>query len=173
MKKLLVTLGLVAAVVSSLSALTPVKADGLQVLPQIVQPSLQGLNLHPVLSINPQLLLVRKAELTSQVFVFWGYHPIYNPNPVAGYPAIWCYVKNSGLKDSGWFQTLIRIRRYDAWGNVQILQGYMPMSLPVGHYSLVGFRIYAPYGLKQVFSYADATNVVPEYQETNNSDSVP
>ena len=28
-------------------------------------------------------------------------------------------------------------------------------------------------GLKQVFSYADVTHVVPEYIETNNWDSIP
>ena len=36
----------------------------------------------------------------------------YFPNPHPAFPAVWCYVKNSGLKQSDWFKTLIRIYRY-------------------------------------------------------------
>ena len=44
---------------------------------------------------------------------------------------------------------------------------------PGGGYSLVYGHVYAPFGLTRVFSYADATFLVPEYVETNNWDSIP
>src|SRR5690349_15807987 len=113
MKKLIATLGLFAAVAGSFAATTPARADEApRMLPTLVQPNLGDLKLKPILPINPQLLFVKKAELTSQVFIFTQYHPVYNPNPHPSYPVIWCYVKNSGLKDSNWFKTLIRIYRY-------------------------------------------------------------
>ncbi len=74
------------------------------------------------------------------------------------------------LKDSGPFKTLIRIHRH---GSPSPLQGYAAMSLPAGGYQLIGVRVYAPYGLKRVFSYADAFTHVAEYNETNNWDSIP
>ena len=90
-----------------------------------------------------------------------------------GYRHIWCYVKNSGLANSGPFYTRIRIKRYWPFPFVQTLQVNVPMNLPVGAYSLVGFRVSAPWGLKQVTSFADAGMVVPEYNEANNFDSIP
>lgn len=191
MQKLIVTLALAAAVGSSLVAGSPARAAEMtpqalaqlvqpnalaEALPQVVPPATPaapdpgGLSLRPLPLIDPNILILRRAELTSQLFVFYGYHPIYNPHPYPGYPVIWCYVKNSGVVGSGWFKTLIRIHRR---GFSTPLQGYIPMNLPAGGYELVGFRVWAPYGLERVFSYADATYVVPEYNETNNWDSIP
>ena len=47
------------------------------------------------------------------------------------------------------------------------------MNIKAGGHQWIGFRVFTPYGLKRVFSYADATKVVPEYVETNNWDSIP
>jgi hypothetical protein len=191
MQKLIVTLSLAAVVVSSLAAGTPARAAEMspQALAQLIQPDtlaeglpqlappetpgqpdLGELSLRPRPLIDPKILFLRRAELTSQLFVFYGYHPVYNPHPIPGYPVIWCYVKNWGVVGSGWFKTLIRIHRK---GFSTPLQGYIPMNLPAGGYELVGFRIWAPYGIERVFSYADATYLVPEYNEANNWDSIP
>lgn len=169
MKKLITTLSLAAAVVGSLAAGAPARAnEAPQMLPALIQPDLSDLKLKPIQPIHPQLtILWKKAELTSQVFVFTQYHSIFNKNPHPHYPVIWCYVKNSGLKHSDWFKTLIRIHRY---GSPYALQGYATMALPAGHGAFVGVRVYAPYGLKKVFTYADATYAVDEYVESNNFD---
>jgi hypothetical protein len=168
MKKLIATLGLLAAVAGSFAATTPARADEApRMLQPLIQPDLGDLKLKPILPINPQLLFLKKAELTSQIFVFKNYHPVYNPNPHPYYPVIWCYVKNSGLKDSNWFKTLIRIYRY---GSPYVLQGTATMALPAGHGAFVGVQVYAPYGLQKVFTYADATYTTPEYNESDNFD---
>lgn len=169
MKNLITTLALTAAVVGSFAAGAPARADEApRMLPTLVQPDLGGLQLKPIVPINPQLtILWKKAELTSQIFVFKHYDPVYNQNPHPHYPVIWCYVKNSGLKNTDWFKTLIRIYRY---GAPYALQGTATMALPAGHGAFVGVQVYAPYGLKKVFTYADATYTTPEYNESNNFD---
>jgi hypothetical protein len=177
MKKLLATLTLAAAVVGSFAAGSPARADidTPQMMPSLVQPDLSDLKLRALPQLNLSLVIIKKAELTSQVAVFKNFHPIYNPNPHPAYPVVWCYVKNSGLKDSGWFRTLLRIQRY---GPLPILS--LPtievkpwMSIPVGGYRLFGVRVYAPWGIKRAFSFADIDTTVPEYNEFNNWDSVP
>jgi hypothetical protein len=169
MKKLITTLSLAAAVVGSFAAGAPAKADEApRMLPILAQPDLSDLKLKPIAPLSQQLtILWKKAELTSQIFVFQNYHPVYNQNPHPHYPVIWCYVKNSGLKDSGLFKTFLRIHRY---GTPYALQGYATMALPAGHGAFVGVQVYAPYGLKKVFTYADATYAVDEYNESNNFD---
>jgi hypothetical protein len=145
-------------------------------MPSLVQPDLSDLKLRALPQLNLPLLILRRAELTSQVAVFYGFHPIYNPNPTPGRPAIWCYVKNSGHKDSGWFQTLIRVhRRSLPWPfpSLPTIEVKPWMSIPAGGYRLVGFKVFAPYGITRVFSYADIGTTVPEYNETNNWDSIP
>src|SRR5687768_8792503 len=99
MKKMLVTLGLAAGVVSSLFATSPAQASDIpQMLPAQIQPNLGDLQLKPILPLSPQLLiLLPKAELTSRVTVV--------PSPFPGARRVWCYVKNSGLKHSGAFLT--------------------------------------------------------------------
>src|SRR5215211_7300368 len=112
MKKLLVTLSLAAVVAGSFAVGSPARAaedQTPQAMPQLAQPDLSALKLRALPQLNLSILLIRKAELTSQVAVFSGYHPHYNPHPIPGYRAVWCYVKNSGFKDSGWFRTLIRV----------------------------------------------------------------
>jgi hypothetical protein len=37
----------------------------------------------------------------------------------------------------------------------------------------VGFQVFSPFGISRVFSYADIDTIVPEYNESNNWDSVP
>jgi hypothetical protein len=170
MKKLILALGLTATVVTSLAVTAPVRADGTQILPQLVQPDLSDLHLRPAPVIDKLLFPVLRAELTSQLFVFYGYNPVFNPHPYPGYPVIWCYVKNSGYIGTGWFKTLIRIQRY---GTPYVIQAYATMNLPAGGGTWVGLRVYAPYGLKQVFSFADIGYTVPEYNESNNWDTVP
>jgi hypothetical protein len=168
MKNLITTLALAAAVVGSFAAGAPAKADEApRMLPTLVQPDLKGLVLKPIAPIQAQLTILKRAELTSQVFVFQNFHPVYNTNPHPHYPVIWCYVKNSGLKNTDWFKTLIRIYRY---GSPYALQGTATMALPAGHGAFVGVQVYAPYGLKKVFTYADATYTTPEYNESNNFD---
>lgn len=173
MKKLIVTLALAATVVSSLTATRPARAagpDAFQLQPQLVQPDLGGLQVKPVVPLSPQILLFKRAELTSQLFVLYGYHPLYNPSPNPNYPAILCLVRNTGLAGSGWFKTLIRI---DRTGIPVPIQVYVPMNIPAGGWTLVHGHVYAPFGLKRVFSFADATFLVPEYNEANNWDSIP
>jgi hypothetical protein len=168
MKKLITTLALTAAVVSSFAAGAPAKADEApRMLPTLVQPDLRGLTLKPIAPLQAHLTILKRAELTSQIFVFKNYHPVYNPNPHPHFPVIWVYVKNSGLKNTDWFKTFIRIHRY---GTPYALQGYATMALPAGHGAFAGVQVYAPYGLQKVFTYADATYTTPEYNEGNNFD---
>jgi hypothetical protein len=172
MKKLLVTLTLAAAVVSSLTTGSPARAaedQAPQAMPSLVQPDLSDLKLRTLPQLNLSVLIIRKAELTSQVAVFKGYHPIYNKTPHPLFPAVWCYVKNSGLKDSGWFRTLIRIHR----PLLPTIELKPWMSIPMGDHRLVGYRVFAPFGISRVFSYADVDHVTPEYNEFNNWDSIP
>jgi hypothetical protein len=174
MKKLFATFALAATMISAVAAGSPARAaegDAPQLLPQLVKPDLGDLKPRTLQPINPQLLLLfKKAELTSQLVVFKQFHPIYNPNPHPHFPVIWCLVRNTGLKDSGPFVTRIKIYR---WGSPYVLWGDIGMSINAGDYKLFGVRVYAPYGLQKVSSFADAGYVVPEYQEDNNWDVVP
>jgi hypothetical protein len=173
MKKLIVTLALAASVVSSFAVSTSARAaelEPLQIQPQLVQPELGELKIKPAPVLTPEILILKRAELTSQLFVIYGYNQYFNPNPNPNYPAIVCLVKNTGSANSGWFKTLIRIHRY---GYSTPISAYVWTNVPAGGYAWIYGHVYAPYGLKQVFSYADVTSVVPEYIETNNWDTIP
>ena len=166
MKKLLVAFGLCAALVSSLSlAARPASADPSQ-LPQlnmVQMPEPQNLQLRQIAPLNLNLaILPLKAELTSQVFV--------GPSPYAGFKRIYCYVKNSGFAHSGWFKTLIRIHR----PGLSTIEAIVPTpSLAPGGSVWITGVVYVPTGIQRVFSFADVTYVVPEYNEFNNWDSIP
>jgi hypothetical protein len=173
MKKILTAFALAATVISAVAAGSPARAaegDTPQFMPQLVQPDLTDLKLRTLQPIDPQIFLIKKAELTSQLAIFTQYHPIYNPNPHPYFPVIWCLVRNTGLKDSGPFFTRIKIYR---WGSPYVLWGDVGMSINAGSYKLFGVRVYAPYGLQKVSSFADAGYTVPEYHEDNNWDVVP
>ncbi len=180
LQKLTATLALAAAVISTVAVSAPARAAAPALpdatpgamAPAAIDP--QNLNLKPVFQL-PAALLFFRAELTSQLFVYTPgqYDPIGHLNVAPGYRHIWCYVKNHGLKHSGLFNTRLRIYRYWPFPFVQTIQLNVPMSLPAGAYSLRGFRVAAPWGLKQVTSFADSGLIVPEYNEANNFDSIP
>ena len=180
LQKLTATLALAAAVISTVSMSAPARATepSIPSSPGMMAPQAgidpQSLNLKPAFKI-PSAILFFRAELTSQLFEYTPgqYDPIGHLYVAPGYRHVWCYVKNHGLANSGPFYTRLRIYRYWPFPFVQTLQINVPMSLPVGAYSLVGFRVPAPWGLKQVTSFADAGLVVPEYNEANNFDSIP
>jgi hypothetical protein len=181
LQKLTATLALAAAVVSTVSLSAPARATEPAIAdpnPGVMAPqgSLdpKSLNLKPAYQL-PSALLFFRAELTSQLFVYTPgqYDPIGHLYVAPGYRHLWCYVKNHGLKHSGLFNTRIRIYRYWPFPFVQTITLNLPMSLPAGAYSLRGFRVAAPWGLKQVTSFADSGLIVPEYNEANNFDSIP
>jgi hypothetical protein len=179
MKKLFTTLALAAVVASSFAAAAPARAaeaDAVpQLIPQLIKPDLGDLKPRALPSISPSLFLIRKAELTSQLAVFSSYHPYFNPNPSPLYRNVWCLVRNTGLANSGWFQTRIRMNRRGPlpFLSLPTITVYPWMNVPVGGYNLVGYRVYAPWGFSQVTSFADIGFVVPEYNEGNNGDSIP
>jgi hypothetical protein len=169
MKRIAITLGLAAVVVSSLFAGAPAQASDIpQMIPTQIQPNLPDLKLKPIEPLSPQyLILLPRAELTSRVTVV--------ASPYPGARRVWCYVKNSGLKHSGLFKTLIRVHRKGPlpWISLPTVQVHATMALPAGAYQWVGFDIYAPWGVSKAFSFADVTYVVPEYNEGNNFDFWP
>src|SRR5947199_7118625 len=102
MKNLLVTLSLTAALAGSLAAVRPVSATpSIPIPPPLMgAPDLSKLNLKPIPAM-PLLPIQFKAELTAQLYT----QPV-GPN----YPHwhwIICVVRNTGLLNSGPFQTLI------------------------------------------------------------------
>lgn len=165
MRKFTVALGLAAVVAGLFAAGSSARAanDLSPADAQLAQPKLGDLKLKIAPQIAPNLLFARRAELTSQLFV------VNTGNPSV--KLIWCLVKNHGFKASGPTKTLIRVWRN---GSPFPVQGMFntPGIAPGGHY-WIGAYVYAPYGLKRVFSYADATHIEPEYIETNNWDSLP
>jgi hypothetical protein len=166
MKKLTLALVLAAAALTQVFATTPVRAE---VAPENMNqglayfhPEIRDVPLKPLPLIDPQILLVRKAELTSQLFV------VKTSNPAV--KVIWCLVRNTGLADSGPCWTYLRIYRN---GSSVPLQGYAATNVPAGGYQWIGVAVYAPYGFSSLYSDADATHIVPEYIESNNWDSIP
>src|SRR3954468_10128417 len=96
MKKMTLALVLAAAL-TQLFATTPVRAE---VAPEnmnqglaYLHPEIKDVPLKPLPLIDPQILLFRKAELTSQLFVVNTTTP--------GVKVIWCLVRNTGLANSG------------------------------------------------------------------------
>jgi hypothetical protein len=114
------------------------------------------------LQVDPQILLLKRAELTSQLFVT-------NTN-TPGVKVVWCLVRNLGSVNSGPCWTYLRIDRI---GSSTPLQGYAATNVPAGSYQWIGVAVYAPYGFYHIYSEADATHIVPEYSDSNNSDSIP
>jgi hypothetical protein len=170
MKKLLVTFALCAAISSSLAALTTSPATASPTLPlpppRAALPDLANLAAQPVSSLPVPPILLLRAELTAQLFT----------QPVGpAYPQwhwIICVVTNSGLIASGPFETQItRI-----YAGTPMLPGpaiatLVPMNVPAGDHQVVFWPEYLTGPLK-VAAYADATHVVPEYNETNNTASL-
>src|SRR5437867_458863 len=102
MKNLLVTLSLTAALTGSLAAIRPASATPSIPIPppQMALPDLSKLAPKPIQAL-PLLPIQFKAELTAQLYT----QPV-GPN----YPHwhwIICVVRNTGLINSGPFQTLI------------------------------------------------------------------
>ena len=185
MKKTAFALALAAAVAAQIiAAAAPVRAEiapenmnqglGLmaQSLPSMnnllspsspnLPPDLGGLQLKPLAPINPALLFLFKAELTSQLFVANTGNP--------SVKVVWCLVRNTGFVNSGPCWTFLRIQRR---GTSIPLQGYVLTNVAAGGHQWIGVLVYAPYGFTRIFSYADATHIVPEYNEFNNWDSIP
>ena len=168
MKKLMITLGLAAAVVSSLFVASPARAaeEEPSLMPSMAAPS--GVQLKPVLPLALNLTLLPRAELISRVTVL----------PYPGQPAyrlVYCKVSNIGHRHTGAFRTLVRIhRKLLPWlpavpSQVEVVIGNIP---PGGHQWIVlKARAYA--GITKAFSYADTANVVREYNEANNFDLWP
>jgi hypothetical protein len=169
MKKLIVTLGLAAAVVSSLFAGSPARAadEAPQLMPEASVPS--SLVLKPIVPLGPQYLtLLPRAELISRVTV-----TPYAGNPL--YRLVYCKVSNIGHRNTGPFKTLVRIHRKLAWFlPVTTAQATVPIwnIAPGGHQWIV-LKAFAPLGISKAFSFADSTFVVPEYVESNNFDFWP
>ncbi len=169
MKKLLVTLGLCAAIVSSLTAATsPASASPTLPLPppNVALPDLSALQTQPVapLSILPFPLF--RAELTAQLYT----QPIGPSYP--HWHWIILVVKNSGLLGSGPFQTLIT----RVYAGTPMLPGPaiatpVGMNIAAGHQAVVYWPEHLAGPLK-VGAYADFTHVVPEYDEANNTASL-
>jgi hypothetical protein len=166
MKKMTLALVLATAALTQVFAAAPVRAE---VAPENMNqglayfhPDVRDVPLKPLPLIDPQILLVPKAELTSQLFV------VNTSNPA--YKVVWCLVRNTGLLNSGPFRTYLRIYRN---GSPYPLQGTAITSVPAGGYEWIGALVYAPYGFSYLYSEADSTHVVPEYIESNNWDSIP
>lgn len=171
MKKLLVTLGLTAAVVSSLFAGSPARAAEEAPLLMPAMPAPSNLVLKPILPLAPQYLTILpsfwRPELISRVTVV----------PYPGQPAyalVYCKVSNIGHRHSGSFKTLVRIhRKILPWLTVQSqVTVPTPNIAPGGHYWIV-LKAKQYFGITKAFSFADSTFVVSEYVESNNHDFWP
>jgi hypothetical protein len=170
MKKLMVTLGLAAAVVSSLFATSPARAadEAPTLMPSMAVPG--NLQLKPIVPLGPQYLtlFLPRAELISRVTV--------TPYPgQANYRLVYCKVSNIGHRNTGPFKTLVRIhRKFLPWLPAVTAQVEVPIwnIAPGGHQWIV-LKAYAPFGITKAFSYADSTYVVKEYVESNNFDLWP
>jgi hypothetical protein len=169
MKKVIVTLGLAAAVMSSLFAASPARAadEAPTLMPSMAVPS--GVQLKPILPLGPQYLtLLPRAELISRVTVLQ-----YPGQP--NYRLVYCKVSNIGHRNTGAFKTLVRIhRKFLPWlpaVSAQVNVGIWNIA-PGGHQWIV-LKAYAPFGITKAFSYADSTYTVPEYVESNNFDFWP
>jgi hypothetical protein len=169
MKKLIVTLGLAAAVVSSLFVTSPARAadEAPSLMPSMAVPN--NLVLKPIQPLSPQyLILLPRAELISRVTV-----APYPGQP--NYRLVFCKVSNIGHRNSGPFKTLVRVHRKVApWLPAVVSQVEVPIwnIAPGGHQWIV-LKAFAPWGITKAFSYADTANVVREYVETNNFDIWP
>ena len=127
-----------------------------------LHPDIKLVPVRPLPQVDPQILLLKRAELTSQLFVANTQYP--------GYKVVWCLVRNIGSANSGPFWTYLRIDRV---GTSIPLQGYAATNVPAGGWQWIGVLVYAPYGFNHIYSEADATHIVPEYSDSNNSDSIP
>ena len=127
-----------------------------------LHPDIKLVPVKPLPQIDPQILLLKRAELTSQLFVTNTQYP--------GYKVVWCLVRNLGYVNSGPCSTYLRIDRI---GTSVPLQGYAATNVPAGSYEWIGVLVYAPYGFNYIYSEADATHIVPEYSDSNNADSIP
>ena len=172
MKKFLVTLGLAAAVVSSLAAGSPARAaeEAPMLMPESAMPNLGNLQLKPVAPLAPQYmaLTVLRPELISRVTVL----------PYPGQPAyrlVVCKVYNIGHLHSGAFRTLVRIhRKLLPWLPAVPSQVEVGIwNIPPGGSVQILLKAKAYFGITKAFSYADTANVVREYVETNNFDLWP
>ena len=167
MKNLLVTLGLTAALTGSLAAIRPASASPTLPLPppRMTLPDMSQLDLKPIPAM-PLLPIQFKAELTAQLYT----QPV-GPN----YPHwhwIICVVRNTGLLNSGPFQTLIT-RVYAGTPSLPGPAIATPvwMNIPAGGHCTIFWPEHV-YGPLQVGAYADFTHLVPEYNELNNNDSI-
>jgi hypothetical protein len=169
MKKLIVTLGLAAAVVSSLFAASPVRAaeEEPTLMPSMPIPS--SVQLKPILPLGPQYLtLLPRAELISRVTV----------TPYPGQPAyrlVYCKVSNIGHKNTGPFKTLVRIhRKIFPWLPAVASQVNVGIwNIPPGGHQWIVLKAKPYFGITKAFSFADSTYTVPEYNEANNFDLWP
>jgi hypothetical protein len=166
MKKITLALVLATAALTQVFAAATVRAE---VAPENMNqglayfhPDVRDVPLKPLPLIDPTILLVKRAELTSQLFVVNTNSP--------GVKVVWCLVRNTGFLGSGPCWTYLRIHRA---GTSVPLQGYVATNVPAGSQQWIGVAVYAPYGFTYLYSEADATHIVPEYLETNNWDSIP
>lgn len=172
MKKTLVTLGLAAAVVSSLFAAAPARAaedEAPQLMPAMPAPS--NLVLKPILPLGPQYLTILptfwRPELISRVTVA----------PYPGQPAyvlVYCKVSNIGHAHSGPSKTLVRVhRKILPWLTVQSQVTVLTPNIAPGGHVWIVLKAKRYFGITKAFSFADSTFVVKEYNEANNFDFWP
>jgi hypothetical protein len=166
MNKQLITIGLCAAVFASLAAVAPRPAAATPSIPipppRLIAPDLRYIKLNPApkLAILPPFLF--RAELTSQI--------IEQPTGIPGLSWVICVVRNTGLKNSGPFQTLLT----KVYVGTPTLPGPavatpIPMNIPAGGYQVFFFLENAPL---TVGLHADNPDVVLEYTNANNDDSL-
>ena len=163
MKKLLTTLGLCMSVLGGLAAGAPAQAGP---LPPNLKPNLRGIQLPPAPQwFAPNLL---RAELSSYLYS----QPVGAAYP--GWKWVICFVRNSGVKKSGPFITPIS-------GQYANAHGYLPQhfvtkfwaDLDAGQTAYVYFPVYVPPTRKlHLYSKADVSDVVVEYEEMNNEDKL-
>src|SRR5436190_17405387 len=88
-----------------------------------LHPDIKAVPVKPLPLIDPQILLIKRAELTSQLFVTNTQYP--------GVKVVWCLVRNLGYVNSGPCWTYLRIDRI---GSSTPLQGYVATNVPAGGY---------------------------------------
>jgi hypothetical protein len=165
MKRLITTLGLCVTVFSAMAVTAPRPANATPSIPipppRLAVPDLKGIDVaSPKLSIYPPFLL--RAELSSHIYL--------RPTGFPGYTWVICVVRNTGLINSGPFQTLLT----KVYVGTPQLPGPavatpVAMNIPAGGYQMFYFVEHAPVTIGLI---ADYNHDVPEYDETNNSYSV-
>jgi hypothetical protein len=165
MNKLLSTVGLCAITFGSLAAVAPRPAaatPSIPIPPPLMAPDLRDLKLKPAVKLPLLSPVFFRAELTADV--------IEKPTGIPGWSWVICVVRNTGLRNSGPFQTLLT----KIYVGTPMLPGPavatpIAMNIPAGGYQAVWFLENESLTVGLL---ADHTHVVAEYNELNNNDSL-